>query len=387
MGAGEIGGVAVNFFKIRAVLGIDSTEFQAGLKQAESSLSALGKNIAAAFSAGVVIEFTRSIVNAAAEVQDLAEQFNTTTANIQAAQVAAREAGIEFNTLGTIMGKIRKAQADFNEGDPKTVAMFKRLGLTGNMSPIAAMNQIANSPAESDVIELIGSKNQKALAAMRNIRPLDESEMFSETFIKDADKSMDDVAAISHQIKVKMSKLWDWVWSADQLGKDANTAYDKRLEARGESDPLRRMLMTAFGSITWDSEYREALTDAMFEQLKAAEGSLFPEFVRKRPFARDTGESFDIPVGRDAGEFMGPTGREASMAIAYRGRELKQMERLLKWGTDDFQRVSTGDLSAGGGFYGPNVDINSKLNRAALDLELLRKDITQIKDVLKKVTE
>lgn len=103
-----------------AKIGVDSTDLQIGLKRASSMADKFGKNfqsavtgqIAAAFSIAAITGFTKSIINTADEIGDLAEQLGLTNEEVQRFQVLAGQSGVKFESIASAIGKINKARIE-----------------------------------------------------------------------------------------------------------------------------------------------------------------------------------------------------------------------------------------------------------------------------------
>lgn len=390
----------MSLFRIIAKLGIDSSEFNSGLKQASkaaessmvSSMASVGKSVASAFAIGAIANFSRSVVQAAADVKDLSGQFEESTDNIQAMQVAAKEAGVEINTLGAILARIKKAQAEVVSGDKNATQLFERLGIKPGMSAISIMRSLPEARDRAAAIELIGSKNQKAFSAIRGIRELGDSEKFSEEFIDQADRYDDAAHRFSRGWKVLASRLFSGtVGNLMEFGDQWGAGYKESFAQQrgGGEDKIKQYLNAMMEHYQYmffggGGAFKKGVEDYVAGKWGGAGDSMVPGRV---PYARDSGEVMGAPAGiaRSTDEYAGPTDAEALLAIirnAKIGRQYSTLDDLEKIRGRKFSPISMGDRANIGGFFGPNADLNQKLVRLTSDVTKIANATTRMAEAL-----
>ena len=362
----------MSLFRLVAKIGIDASEFNTGLKQAESgvssSMAAIGSKIAAAFSTAAIIEFSRRVVQAAGDVNDLADQFGESVENIQAMQVAAKEAGIEWGTYASILAKVKKAQADVTAGDPKAKELFDRLGLTANQPVFSVLQQLGNEQDTAAVIDLIGVKSQKAINSLRELKDLGEREMFSKETAERFDTFGASIESIAREYSAMAANAVNWVFKigdAWALNIEFQKRYNEELKNMGFKNPYSAQLSGQVEMLTGGPNWKRITDDIIREAQEKSSRSL----VGGRPnraFARESGDVYGPPESPIPKNVMPDgftmSGRSSDLVGPLRAKE-------------KFSAVSFGDRANVGGFFGPNADVN---NRMASELAKISKSIDSI---------
>lgn len=194
----------MSVFRLIAKLGIDSTEFTAGLKrsesQVESSMKSIGGMIAGAFTTAALLEFARSAVKATADIADLADQLQITTDEVQQLQKAADHSGVSFDRYASALGKIRKLKADFAAGDPAAAGVFSRTGLNPKDSDISLLRQVGGLP-DSQAFEILDARSAKLKSSLADIKALGPLELVSKGSIDALDHASDKVGDIQRTFR------------------------------------------------------------------------------------------------------------------------------------------------------------------------------------------
>lgn len=123
--------------EIKARMSLDSSGVKAGVAQADKAvsgmktqLSGVGKSLAAAFSVGAIVNFSKSVVEYAGKLSDMAEQTGLSTDQLQAFQVAVSDAGGTLEGAGRALLKFRNMQDAALSGDKTAAAAFAKLGIS-----------------------------------------------------------------------------------------------------------------------------------------------------------------------------------------------------------------------------------------------------------------
>jgi len=392
----------MSLFRMVAKIALDASELEGGLKLAQSkvdtTMSAIGKRIAAAFSVGLILDFTRRVVNAAEEIKNLAEQFDESTDSIQQMEVAARKAGLQFDVYAGMLGRIKKAQADVLAGDEKAIALFNKLGIKASQPAFSILQNLGQSPNKASVIELLGPKAVRAINSLGSLGSADSGHIASEETIQG-------VAKLKDLYETFVSR-WKVVgMGAVGVGGRLASNYDTMLDfskrygverfAMGDVDPARNTLRTIgallYAAVTGGrggSSWSRIMDPVIASQMQGAGSPLF---------YRDPATEAGMPAGYTReGRSAGWVGPQPTAAFNFRRffnrglaeRDLGQMEAFLAYANrPGIRGIDMGDRANVGGFFGPSADINSKLTRAFVDVDLIQKDIKEIREAVRDVSK
>jgi hypothetical protein len=208
-------------FSILARLGLDTTGFRLGIKQAEGTANQFVRNlkgeIAGAFGTGAVIAFAKGVVQAADQIGDLREQTGLTIKEIQDFQAVAGKGGIEFTQLQSFIEKLALARREALDGKKEFQETFSALGIDN-----AQLMQLKNA---GDLIRAVGagiakfnSESQGAILAqlggikagpkMRGVITaigagnIPGERQFSESDVAELSALSDDLSSVYRQAKV-----------------------------------------------------------------------------------------------------------------------------------------------------------------------------------------
>lgn len=184
-------------FRLIAKLGIDSTEFNSGLKKAESGLSGFAKTMGAAFSTAAILAFIKASADLAGEISDLSDELNISTDEVQQLKRAALESGIAFDKFAAALTRVRKAKNEAISGDKSAVQAFRNMGIDPNQPDFQLFKQVGQSGTPA-AIEMLGKGGYRLLDAMSKIHELGPATVISE----ENARLLDNAADSAH-------KLWD----------------------------------------------------------------------------------------------------------------------------------------------------------------------------------
>jgi len=199
-------------------LGLDTSNFEGGLKKAESSASSfassmtakVGGALAGAFSVAAVTAMASKINETAIEVEHLAKQYSLTTDEVQKLQKATGKLGLEFDSAASALGRIEKARALVTSGGEqglKALNLFSTLGVSPSdvvnpmKSSIDIMREIAaasekggRSPmAQKAEFELLGKNALQIKSIMVELKNLGPVKLIDADTINSAIESMKEV--------------------------------------------------------------------------------------------------------------------------------------------------------------------------------------------------
>ena len=192
-------------------LGIDSTQFEMGIKRAQSLgdkfgnsfKSAVSSRLAGALSVAAVTAFAHSVAKTADDIGDLSAQLNVSTDDIQRLQILASETGVSFEQFASILEKTAKARIEATSGDEDQIKRMAALGVSlsdlNNIQIenfdlskklVAAYKESGQSAQTTTaIVELYGLKLRKAAAALAEYETTSNRDLFSDKNIEDLSKA------------------------------------------------------------------------------------------------------------------------------------------------------------------------------------------------------
>lgn len=210
-------------------LGIDSTQFEMGVKRAQSVGEKFGTSLkdsitskmGAALSVAAITTFAKSIVSLGDDIGDLAEQLNISTDDVQKFQVLASQSGVKFESIAGSIGRINEARiAALTSAGPQREA-FERLGISidylsqesvGSEQVLiklgAALNaNRTNADMMSAATDLLGLKLVKAALAAGKFNDLGPISLFKKSDIEALGKFQDAVERLEKTAKVTAAPI------------------------------------------------------------------------------------------------------------------------------------------------------------------------------------
>lgn len=126
------------FLSILARLGLDSSGFRAGVKQAQSATKGLSRDlnsdlkgaIARAFGTAAIVAAGKATIDYAGAISDLSEQLDISTDALQELDFAAQLTGSNLETFTGFLEKIAVARDDALAGNDALRASFDQLGVS-----------------------------------------------------------------------------------------------------------------------------------------------------------------------------------------------------------------------------------------------------------------
>lgn len=320
----------MSLFRLVAKIGVDTSEFESGLKRAELSLGMLGTSLAGVFS----LSTAASIIKATGDIADLADQLELSTKQIQELQMAAAKSGVEFDKFAAAIGRIRKAQADALGGDSKASDLLNRLGVNPREDAGDALKRIGFTQDKAALFELLGSKSARLHSALKEIKSLSPVELIGDEQIRQIDQAQD-----------RMHVLWKFI----------EVNFVKGLIGFGKGGTLGPLY--------------EQFIKPMIEEMN-----------RKPP---GHGESLRLGGASFGARHLLDRGQDVpieELPATAEGPRFPMLERLI--GRRKFSPISMGDRANVGGFFGPNADVNQKLQRMATNVEQIAKGLDAIAKVV-----
>lgn len=172
--------------QLKAVLGMDSKEFKAGMKSAtkdastfQSNIKKVGAVIAGAFTVSAIVGFGKSLVGWASTVSEAAQNAGILTSEMMALNEAGLKGGIGVDETRSMLSVLQTELASAADGTETSRKKFEALGLDivnlSGMNPAQMFEEVAKAavatgaPLEA-LAEIFGTKlGPKAVSMIRSI--------------------------------------------------------------------------------------------------------------------------------------------------------------------------------------------------------------------------
>lgn len=159
---------------LMARLGLDTTGFKAGLKNAESALGSFTGTLGAAVSVAGLQQATRAVTEYGAKIYDLGERFGVSTTTIQQFGNAAEKNGSSLEGMTMGFNKLEISQSRALEGSQKQIDAFANLGITmqdlRTLSPEQLMLKLGKSSMDAaDMVALLGKTALQLRPVLRGL--------------------------------------------------------------------------------------------------------------------------------------------------------------------------------------------------------------------------
>lgn len=213
----------MGLFSIMGRLGLDTSDFQAGIKRADSATTGFANKLsgdikgklAGAFTAGAVIAATKTLLDHAGKIVDLADAYRITTEQVQILMQAAAENGVEEEKLLQITTKLAEQRQKAIEGDDKAIAVFARMGVSlqrlqsAELDNFTLLKEVGAANAartdtlqnQADLTDLLGAKSAKAAEAIRQLSTATPILIISDEELRKLDAVGDKISAITLALK------------------------------------------------------------------------------------------------------------------------------------------------------------------------------------------
>lgn len=152
---------------LKALLGLDTTQFKAGMKDAEDkagklqkTLANVGKAMAGAFTVGAVVKVVGSLADYADNLSEAADNAGVLTAEMAGLNEVATQTGLNVDEVRRILSKLDIASTGAAEGNDELRKKFDKLGLSVadlvGMGPAQQLEAVAKAAlaAENPVAAL-----------------------------------------------------------------------------------------------------------------------------------------------------------------------------------------------------------------------------------------
>lgn len=210
-------------FSFLAKLGLDTTDFQAGIKRAQSSASGLGKGIseslkrendsikgalAGMFTVSAAKSYFGDLKNIVDEIKDMSELLGVSTDEVQRLQKASAEAGQNFGSVVTAFQRIEQMRAQAMTGDKRASGIFGLLGIdpskgTGIDILKAAVEASSRGAQENAAaFELVGKKVTGLKLIVEELQRLGPIKLIDESQLDAIDSAIKKQEEAMRQMKI-----------------------------------------------------------------------------------------------------------------------------------------------------------------------------------------
>ena len=338
-------------------IGVDSSQFETGVKRVEGIGSRFGSNFSSAitsklgkaFGATAVIAgvtaFAKKVTESADEIKDLAEQLNLSTDQVQRLQILAGETGITFDKFGSILNKFEQARIKATQGDEDAIRILKALGFTtkdindvqletidGAIKAGQAYKASGNSAeASAAMVDLYGLKLKAAGAAIADYKTTGGRMLMQQSDIDTLSNANNLLAEqfriiknlASPPIAVGVKATADALKSVTKPTEDFLTRFDRTMRKAATLALIRNMPDDALARIV----QQRVAEDKLGKQANN------PPPLGKQEFERVAGEKFSFGQSQDPlARIGGFTGFQSSQDTAIRNaiEQTLQLKLIVK---------------------------------------------------------
>lgn len=205
---------------LTAKIGADGRGFKAGLKETEVAANRWAGNLkgqlATVFSAAAVTAFAKNVADTVGRIKDLGTQYTMTTAEVQRADVALKQNGLQFENLGQAILKLGHARREAVEGNEDLRETFAKYGatLTDLNSPqmrnydillkmtqaMSGMNLTARE--QTELQDILGDRSGKILTTLQELSQFDGIKIFEDADIQRIDAAAKKLEEVKRQLTI-----------------------------------------------------------------------------------------------------------------------------------------------------------------------------------------
>lgn len=220
----------------------------AAAKKGEAAFQSMGKEIngrlSGMFTAGAILDGAKSFMNmmrdTADEIQDLSEQLELSTDDVQRLQVAADKAGVKFNVMAAAMRTVEDLRTAAATGDKKAMGIFESLGIDPSqgsaLDVITAAVEAAGKGAKEQaaLFDLVGKKAGLIRNVIVELNNLGGIKLIEEDALKAIDDANNQIKALKRELVAA---------SSEDIGYWARVvARGRQLDEQGKAFALTRAI-------------------------------------------------------------------------------------------------------------------------------------------------
>jgi hypothetical protein len=122
------------FLNLKALLSLNASGFQLGMKKAESTAKAFAHEMKAefarAFGTAALLEFSRRIIETADKIADVSQELGISSDSLQEWQYAAKKTGASADDVEKFFATLADSKQKALAGNDQAIESFQRLGLS-----------------------------------------------------------------------------------------------------------------------------------------------------------------------------------------------------------------------------------------------------------------
>lgn len=205
-------------------IGVDSTDFETGIKRVQSIgdkfgssfKSAVSTKLGAALSVAAITGFSRSVISLGDHIDALSEQFNISASELQQLQALASKTGISLESFGSAIAKVNDQRTEAIKTDSKSRESFKSLGLSvadladQNASSLDILIRVGkaiidsghNATVTAAAVDLLGLKLTKTAVAVTQFESLNDVLKIDDSTLKKLAQANFELEEAIRQLKV-----------------------------------------------------------------------------------------------------------------------------------------------------------------------------------------
>jgi hypothetical protein len=124
----------MGFLNLKAMLSLNASGFNIGMKRAESQAKAFSKEIKGefvrAFGTAALIGFSKKVIDAADSITDLSDELNVSTKTLQEWQYAAKKNGASAEDVTKFFEAIAESRKRAIDGNEEAIESYQRFGIS-----------------------------------------------------------------------------------------------------------------------------------------------------------------------------------------------------------------------------------------------------------------
>jgi hypothetical protein len=194
---------------LMARLGLDTSGFKAGMKDAHSSFQSLVRTMGVGLSAAGVAGYSREIAEYAARVEGLSKAYRVSTTDVQRWGNAADKNNSSMEEVTRGLGKLEVSVARALGGNSKILKSFNDLGISvedlQTLSPDALMRKIGNSSMNAaDLVTVLGKSGQRLIPVLKSVADgsIELGDALENSTIKQLKKADDQLKTFHEHLRI-----------------------------------------------------------------------------------------------------------------------------------------------------------------------------------------
>lgn len=227
---------------LMARLGLDTSGFKAGLKDAHSAFSKLAGQIGVGLSVAGIASYTRGIAEYGARVSDLGKRYQVSTDVIQKFGNAAEQNGSSLDGMAKGFNKLDIATSKALGGNEKITKAFAHLGITvadlRTMTPEELMLKLGHSSMNAaDMVAVLGKSALELIPTLKGLAngTIDMGDAIDKNLIEQLKRADKELTRFGQSLKIytashTLQGLYDMGRAFKDIGLDIGGATGRMWE-------------------------------------------------------------------------------------------------------------------------------------------------------------